>query len=357
MKFKHLVIFLVTLFVLTGCKDDENAVELEQSHQPVESEEVEENEGEEEEEGENLPYTYPLTGVGAAEESTLRPIAITINNHPGARPQSGISKADIVYEMLVEGDATRLLAIFQSNVPETIGPVRSARDYFIQLAAGYDALYIAHGYSPDAHQLLNSGVVDHFNGMQHDGTYFYRSNSRKAPHNSYITAENIGRAADKLNISMKNEKNFDLTFYATEDSVKMGDEAKKIHMNYFSQNSSYSSIYTYDTESKKYFKSSPQGNTMDELVDEQVAISNVLFFETAHQVIDAEGRRDITLTGGGMAYVFQHGQMREVRWKNDNGFIYAVEQDGSKVPLVPGNTWIHFVPSSPGLSVSVNYSE
>ena len=354
MKFKYLVIFLVSLFVLTGCKDDEKVVEDEngQPGQQVEAEEVEEIE-----EVENTPYKYPLTGVGVVDEPTTRPIAVTINNHPDARPQSGISKADIVYEMLVEGDATRLLAIFQSSVPETIGPVRSARDYFIQLAKGYDALYIAHGYSPDAHQLLNSGFVDHFNGMQHDGTYFYRSKNRKAPHNSYITAENISRAAEKLNISLKNEKNLDLTFYANEDNVKMGNEAKKIHMNYFSQNSSYSSIYTYDAESKKYFKSSPQGKTIDELVDEQVAISNVLFFETAHQVIDTEGRRDITLTGGGTAYVFQHGQMREVKWKNDNGLIYAVEQDGSKVPLVPGNTWIHFVPSSPGLSVSVSYSE
>ena len=352
MKFKYVFIFLATLFVLTGCNEDGNAVE-DQSEQPVDLEEVEENN----EEKQNLPYTFPLTGVGAAKEPTSRPIAVTINNHPGARPQSGVSKADIVYEMLVEGDSTRLLAIFQSNIPETIGPVRSARDYFIQLAKGYDALYIAHGYSPEAHQMLKSGVVDHFNGMQYDGVYFYRSNSRKAPHNSYITAENIERAADKLNISLKNEQNFDLTFYADEDSVKMGNKAEKIYMNYYNQKSSYSSIYEYDAESKKYFKSSPQGKTMDELVDEQVAISNVLFFETAHQVIDTEGRRDITLTGGGTAYVFQHGQMREVKWENDDGFVYAVEQDGSKVPLVPGNTWIHFVPSSPGLSVSVNYSE
>ena len=169
MKLKYVFIFLVTLFVLTGCKEDGDTTvdENGQSENPVVSEEVEDNNEE------KLPYTFPLTGIGAAEEPTTRPIAVTINNHPDARPQSGISKADIVYEMLVEGDATRFLAIFQSNIPETIGPVRSARDYFIQLADGYDALYIAHGYSPDAHQMLNSGVVDHFNGMQYDGIYFY----------------------------------------------------------------------------------------------------------------------------------------------------------------------------------------
>ena len=351
MKLKYTLIFFVTLFVLTGCSKDEKLDE------DVAIPPTQQEESEEVEEITNLPYTYPLTGIKTAEEPTSRPIAITINNHPDARPQSGISKADIVYEMLVEGDATRLLAIFQSNLPEKIGPVRSARDYFIQLAKGFDSLYIAHGYSPEAHQMLKSGVVDHINGMQYDGIYFNRSTNRKAPHNSYITAKNIALATEKLNISLENDKNVDYTFYTDEDSVKMGNKANKIYMNYFSQNSSYSSIYSYDAESKKYYKSSPQGNTVDELVDEQVAISNVLFFETTHKVIDTEGRRDITLTGGGNAYVFQHGQMREVKWTNNNGLIYAVEQDGSKVPLVPGNTWIHFVPSSPGLSVSVNYSE
>ncbi|CAM5214030.1 hypothetical protein UACE39S_04412 [Ureibacillus acetophenoni] len=73
-------------------------------------------------------------------EANMRPIIATINNHPAARPQSGLGSADVVYEMLAEGDVTRFLALYQSELPEKIGPVRSARDYFIEIALGLDAL-------------------------------------------------------------------------------------------------------------------------------------------------------------------------------------------------------------------------
>ena len=95
---------------------------------------------------------------------------------------------------------TRLLALFQSELPEEIGPIRSARDYFVHIAKGLDAFYVAHGYSPDAKQLLENRVVDNVNGMQYDGTLFKRSKDRKAPHNSYISEENMssGCGEDKF---------------------------------------------------------------------------------------------------------------------------------------------------------------
>ncbi len=89
-----------------------------------------------------------------------RAVAVMINNHPKARPQSGLNKADIVYEILAEGDITRFLAVFQSEKPANIGPIRSARDYYIELAKGFNALYIAHGYSPEAKKMLEQGYVD-----------------------------------------------------------------------------------------------------------------------------------------------------------------------------------------------------
>ncbi|MDK2599385.1 DUF3048 domain-containing protein [Bacillus stercoris] len=71
----------------------------------------------------------PLTGLEIEQKVTeRRPVAVVVNNHPKARPQSGLSKADIVIEALAEGQITRFLAIFQSQMPETVGPVRSARN-------------------------------------------------------------------------------------------------------------------------------------------------------------------------------------------------------------------------------------
>ena len=162
------------------------------------------------------------------EESFSRPVAVTINNHPLARPQSGLSDADIVYEFITEGNVTRLLAIFQSELPEQIGPIRSARDYFIDMAKGLDAFYVAHGYSPDALALLNSGYVDHVNGMRYDGTLFKRSSDRKAPHNSYISNESIETAEETTSSSVEINKIPELSFHESIESAKIGDSTSSV---------------------------------------------------------------------------------------------------------------------------------
>ena len=148
-------------------------------------------------------YTAPFTGVLSEEENTRRPVLATINNHPHRKTTVRISDADIVYELAAEGNVTRFLALFQSELPEEIGPIRSARDYFVHIAKGLDAFYVAHGYSPDALALLQNGYVDNVNGMQYDGTLFRRSKDRKAPHNSYISNENILTPQEKTNSSME----------------------------------------------------------------------------------------------------------------------------------------------------------
>lgn len=305
--------------------------------------------------GNNLPYVMPFTGEPIEDEVTQRPILATINNYPDARPQSGIASADVIYEMLAEGDVTRFLALFQSEIPETIGPIRSARDYFIELAAGLDAFYIAHGYSPEAQQLLESEMVDHVNGMQYDGILFKRSSARVAPHNSYFPGENIETAAEKVSTSLLYQKKVSYTFYKEDESVKIGTEAESVAVTY-SHNDSFNSLYTYDRDRNIYTRQSGEILTIDELTNEPLALSNVLFFEMGHSVIDSEGRREIDLTSGGSAFVFQQGVMREVRWENIDGVLKAVEDDGSEVKLVPGKTWVHFVPSKPGMMISVKYS-
>src|SRR5699024_9452925 len=69
-----------------------------------------------------------LTGIDVNENTDERIVEVMVNNHPKARPQSGLSKADIVFEVLAEGKITRFLALFQSEKPDMVGPVRSARE-------------------------------------------------------------------------------------------------------------------------------------------------------------------------------------------------------------------------------------
>src|SRR5699024_6798862 len=94
--------------------------------------------------GESKNDVYPLTGKAADKDATNRTVSFMVNKHPDAKPQTGLSEVDIVFEMLTEGNITRFLAILQSEQPEKVGPVRIAIEYFFELAKGYDALYVYH---------------------------------------------------------------------------------------------------------------------------------------------------------------------------------------------------------------------
>ena len=299
-------------------------------------------------------YTFPLTGMAAAKEPEQRAIAVMINNHPKARPQSGLSKADVVYEILAEGDITRFLAVFQSEKPANIGPVRSARDYYIKLAKGLNALYIAHGYSPEAKKMLNNNYVDNLNGMVYDGTLFKRSTARKAPHNSYITYENILKGAKLKKYSMK-KTTPGFQFLSDEEMKNLsGKAANSVAINYSTGGISNSS-FVYDAALGKYKRFFSGGQqTVDLETNDPVLVDNIFIIEAVHSFIDSYGRRDIDLTSGGKGYLLQKGKVNEVNWENHDGLIVPLK-DGQEVRMVPGKTWVNVVPTQPGLQKSVSF--
>ena len=303
---------------------------------------------------ENVSHIAPFTGELTEEDNKLRPVLATINNHPLARPQSGVSDADIVYEFIAEGNVTRLLALYQSKLPEEMGPIRSARDYFVEVAKGLDAFYIAHGYSPDAKSLLNSDYVDNINGMQHDGTLFKRSSDRKAPHNSYISKESILSAEESTNSSKEISKMPSLSFHESIESAKIGDSALSLVI----QNGShpnFTSAYNYNEESGTYEQVVNDVVTIDKLSDKQIELSNILVFEANHETIDTEGRQLIDLDSGGKALLFQAGIVKEIEWENIDGILTPTE-DGVSAKLVPGKTWIHVIRQDPGINSDVTYT-
>jgi hypothetical protein len=277
-----------------------------------------------------------------------------INNHPKARPQSGLHKADVVYELLAEGDVTRFLAVFQSEKPVNMGPVRSARDYYIDLAKGLDALFIAHGYSEEARELLESDFVDNLNGMIYDGTLFKRASFRDAPHNSYITYENVIKGAKEKNYSM-NQSPPEFQFLSEEDSKSVtGDEANSVMISY-SASGVFNSTYEYDESIGKYKRYSDGEQTIDYETKDPILVDNLFIIETTHQVIDDAAHKEIDLQSGGSGYLLQKGKVMEVEWKNDNGLIVPI-RDGEVVPFVQGKTWVNVVPANPGLQSSVSFN-
>jgi hypothetical protein len=347
---KWAVAVAAVLLLLSGCSDKDKV-----QGKPKKEKQITKQEQKTEEKS-PVPYTFPLTGKVSETQTNGRAVAVMINNHPKARPQSGIDKADIVYEILAEGDITRFLAVFESEKPVNIGPVRSARDYYIELAKGLGALYIAHGYSPEAKELLDKGYVDNLNGMVYDGTLFKRSSTRVAPHNSYITFENILKGVKLRNYSMANNPPA-FKFMTEEESKKItGNDATTVKITYSSGHISDSTL-EYDStlgRYKRYFSNGLLTQDLD--TKAPVLIDNIFIIETSHEVTDYKGRRDIDLKSGGRAYLIQKGKVNEVEWAYKDGRLVPVK-NGEEVPLVQGHTWVNVVPTNPGLEKSVTFNK
>ncbi|HEY2420765.1 MAG TPA: DUF3048 domain-containing protein [Neobacillus sp.] len=346
---KWAVAIITVLLLLSGCSNKEKVNGSVKKEKPVTNVE---QKGEEKS---PTPYTFPLTGKASATQTDGRAVAVMVNNHPLARPQSGLNKADIVYEMLAEGDITRFLAVFQSEKPANIGPVRSARAYYIEVAKGLNALYINHGSSEEAENMLKRGYIDNLDGMVYDGTLFQRASFRKAPHNSYITYENILKGAKQNKFSMdKNPPAF--KFMTEEDSKKItGNEANSIMITYSSSHIS-DSTYQFDAALGKYKRFSGGEQTIDLDSKEPILLDNIFIIETSHQVVDSTGHKQIDLKSGGKGYLLQMGKVNEVEWKNENGRIVPIK-NGEIVPFVQGHTWVNVVPTNPGLQKMVSLSQ
>jgi outer membrane murein-binding lipoprotein Lpp len=282
----------------------------------------------------------PLTGVEST-DTDRRAVAVVISNHPAARPQTSLEEADIVYEMLTEGGITRFLAIYQSEYPEFAGPVRSARDYFVELAVGYDSLFLAHGYSPEAKEMLFDGKVDQLNGIQ-DGDVFKRDAARQAPHNSYVYFEEAMEMAKEKAYNVDSSP-VQLSFLTKNEEESLNGEPASTVVIHSSKNESFDAIYEYDEESESY------NRTID---GADMKADNIFVVEADHRVVDAAGRLDIDLTSGGDAFLIQRGIMNMVKWQNNNGRIVPYTESGAA--LKTGKTWIHVVPASRGLNKAVN---
>ncbi|WP_251554494.1 DUF3048 domain-containing protein [Neobacillus muris] len=343
---KWAITLAAALLLFTGCSKKETV-------KPAPKEKAEEivKEQEQVEEKQESPYVYPLTGIQSETSTDGRAIAVMVNNHPQARPQSGLSKADIVYELIAEGDITRFLAVFQSEKPENIGPVRSARPYYIELAKGLNAFYVAHGYSEDARQMLESNYVDNINGMVYDGTLFKRSSERKAPHNSYITYENVLKGAEMKKYSM-DQTPPSFTFLTDEEKQALsGDQGTSVRIAYSNGGTSNCS-YEFDPAAGKYKRFNGAEQTVELDTNEPVLVDNVLIIEASHKVVDSAGHLSIDLESGGKGYLLQMGKINEVNWMNKNGQIVPVI-DGKEAGLVPGKTWVNVVK---GLAQSVSFN-
>lgn len=336
---------LILIFSLTACQSSDETKAPEKSKKPEQTEPQPKQEDKEKEPA----HIFPLTGKPVDHQVDRRPIGVMINNHSQARPQSGVYDADIVYEALAEGAITRFLAIFQSKQPKVIGPVRSARPYFVRLNNAFDGIYVCHGWSPQAKKLIKSTDTNNLNGLFYDGTLFHRADFRVAPHNSYIPYKNITKGAKENNFKLKADIN-PLPFLDKEEvnHVK-GEKAEDVTIDYLKR---YQVRFAYQSDHRTYQRYSDGEKSIDRETKKPITVSNVFIVAAPHRNIDSYPRREIDLKAGGQAWLLQKGVVQKLKWKNVDGRIVPVK-NGKTVGFVPGKTWINIIPDDPGLDGAV----
>lgn len=289
-----------------------------------------------------------LTGVWSAEFESKRPIAVMINNIKEALPSSSTKQADIIYECMVEGGITRLLAIYSDyDELEKIGSVRSARHYYINIANEYDAIYVCYGQSKPAKKLLDKGAIDVVNGYVYDPA-FYRDNDRVAPHNAYTTGERVVDAIKDLGYSSEYSSDHEkvLNFNEEEKELEDGTQANTIHINF----SNYSKPYlVYNADKKiyeRYEYDAPQIDNLAAEDDNILTFKNVIVMISKYECINPENDlQELTQVGEGNGYYCTNGKAIPITWKKGSASApteYYTE-DGEILLLNPGKTWISII--------------
>lgn len=292
------------------------------------------------------PFRYALTGMATDIDST-RAVAVMIGNTPEARPHAGLSQADIVYEIMVEYQVTRYMAIFDSRVPDKVGPIRSVRMPFAQkieeLKVG-----IAHYGGASVGQGDALGYLDRVKPpIRYDGvggintSFFFRSTDRKAPHNAYI---NLAKAMDRAP-----EMDLDVLRYATQVR-NVNDQGQGVQLRY---SRGYAPSYDYLEAVQMYQRYYNGLEQLDANTNEPILVKNIILQHVKHRTAESVGYVLVEFVGSGKAEYLIQGQHVEGTWERatlSDRTIYKDDQ-GQEILFEPGNTWIQVVLSS----TTINY--
>jgi hypothetical protein len=330
-------------------------------------------------------YTEPERDIW----ETRRPITAVVENHADSRPQSGLYNADVVYEVVAEGGITRFLSVFYCGVSADdvkIAPVRSARVYFVDWAAGYGNKPIfVHiggannicgncpgGVKPagqtarevDAFRLLQSMSWRSARGNAFDGGTNigypvivrdqYRLGEKSAWEHSvvgstdkiYEEAENRGFAYSDVTGEAWN-KNF-TPWKFKDDSPLNTPSASQISLTFWSSKSDYDVTWEYEKEGNRYLRFSGGKEHMDHEVGLQLFAKNVVVIYIEERgPVDKEGHLFYTTIGEGDALIFHNGDVVEASWRKrtQDDQIRFFDSKGSEIALVRGETWVEAIPS------------
>ncbi len=306
---------------------------------------------------EPLPtYIDPLTGLeGLKDVTAVRPVALFYDNLSSAAPQSGIAKADVLIEVMVEGGISRLIAITNDydNDTDVFGPIRSARHYMTELSAAFGSLMVGAGYSPLGYTSIVNNGLQYIDGT-HDryaNSWFYRDPVRADNfgyvHSLMITSKGIKQMA-KIN-------DFGTTLESIPSNFKFAQQGKDVALNggrsthVILSYSNYQQVqFIYSASAGTYYRYQFGDRAhLDAETGEQLNFKNlfVLFTQSAKIEGDTEGRLDVETVGSGTGYYITGGKYAEIRWtrNSETGAFKFTTPSGMTLTVNRGTSFIAVV--------------
>jgi len=340
-KYRVIAVVLCLLLTLTGCgKPDDSAIGTmpasSDTGQPVQTDSPSQ-----ETPSAEVKDICSLTGLPIEKgQNDLRPIAVMIDNMASARPQSGLIDADIVYEMPAEGGITRYLAVYHHQDSEKIGPVRSARSYFIDKSMEYNAVFVHCGGSPEALKDIQTLKIDSFNELKGERN-FWRSKDRKPPHNLYTSTKLIREVMDAKNLS---QEKWSFKFDFSQEFIDL--DGKKINGMVIDYKHNYKADYEYDEAQKLFYRAINGVRLKDKESGAEVSAVNIIVERVKSKIVDDVGRLDLNNVGNGRGYLITGGKLIEIQWSKKDRHSKTVYTDlkGNPIKLNKGNTWVQVVP-------------
>lgn len=294
------------------------------------------------------------------EDSNSRNIAVMYNNISNVWGyQSGLQDAYLVYEIIVEGGYTRLMAVFKDADTDRIGSVRSSRPYFLDFALENDALYIHYGASNQALNDISSLGVNNINGMYYEKAFWRdRTLGLATEHTAFTSMEKINDAVNEKGYRTTTEVKPVLNYSVDEIDVSTMDGAIPANKVFIEYSYSRTTTFDYDLENKVYLRT--QGTSkgdfkhIDYETKEQYTAKNIITYQVKNYRIDSKDRQELETVGGGSGYFITNGYAVPITWEKRTRTSQTIYRylTGEEIKVNDGNTYIQIQPLNKELIIS-----
>lgn len=305
-------------------------------------------------------FTNPLTGLASDTDlSKKRPVSIMINNINVSLPQEGIGAADIMFECMAEGGITRLMMLSTEYEKLTkVGSVRSARDYYIDYAEGFDCIFVHAGGSPYAYSTISNRAIQNIDGvagkdLTGSGHCFFRDPERLGKYSSEHTlmlksGEELAAAINNYGYRTEKAEGYEtpMNFVPYLETATL--ENKATHVKVVMSN--YQIVdFVFAPEQEGYLRYQYNGDPhIDNTTGEQLKFKNVILVFTSANAIagDDKNRISVGTTGSGNGWYITEGTYQKITWQKDShdSVMKYFYEDGTEVQLNRGKTMINVVP-------------